>query len=45
MSIFDGSQKEIGRGKQAIVFRYNGFAYKVYKNEYPKEWIQGELFI
>lgn len=45
MLFFDGSQKEIGRGAQAVVFSYNGFAYKVYNREYPKEWIRGELLI
>lgn len=45
MSVFDGSQKEIGRGAQAVVFSYKGFAYKVYNSEYPKEWIRGELLI
>lgn len=45
MPIFDGSQNEIGRGAQAIVYNYKGFAYKVYNNEYPKKWIQGELLI
>lgn len=45
MPFFDGSQKEIGRGAQAIVYYYKGYAYKVYKEEYPKEWIQGEILI
>lgn len=45
MFVFDGTQKEIGRGAQAIVYYYNGFAYKVYNEDYPKEWIQGELLI
>ncbi len=45
MSFFDGSQKEIGRGAQAVVYEYKGFAYKVYKDEYPKEWIKGEIQI
>lgn len=45
MSFFDGSQKEIGRGAQAVVFSYKGFAYKVYNNEYPKEWVRSELLI
>lgn len=45
MTIFDGSQKEIGKGAQAVVYYYNGFAYKVYKNDYPIEWIRNEIFI
>lgn len=45
MSIFDGSEKEIGRGAQAIVYRYKGFAYKVYNDNYPKEYIKGEYLI
>ena len=46
---FDGTQKLIGRGAQADVFLYQGFAYKVYKPSYPAEWIafekhqQGEI--
>lgn len=43
--MFDGSQKEIGRGMQAIVYYYKGFAYKVYQKEYPKEWIHFEVQI
>lgn len=39
---FDGTQKLIGRGAQAEVFLYQGFAYKVYKSEYPTEWIEFE---
>ena len=45
MLIFDGSEKEIGRGAQAVVFYYNGFAYKVYKDDYPKEWIHNEFLV
>jgi len=41
--MFDGSQKEVGKGAQATVYYYNGFAYKVYKNNYPKQWIHYEL--
>ena len=39
---FDGSQKVIGKGAQAEVFLYHGFAYKVYKESYPAEWIAFE---
>lgn len=45
MSIFDGSQKEIGRGAQAVVYSYRGYAYKVYKDSYPLEYIRGEYLI
>ena len=39
---FDGTQEEIGVGAQAIVYRYKGFAYKVYKASYRTDWIQFE---
>ena len=39
---FDGSQVLIGRGAQADVFEYKGYAYKVYKPSYPSEWIAFE---
>ena len=39
---FDGTQKLIGRGAQAEVFLYQGFAYKVYKPTYNAEWIAFE---
>ncbi len=39
---FDGSQVLIGKGAQADVFRYQGYAYKVYKPTYPAEWISFE---
>ena len=39
---FDGSQVIIGKGAQADVFRYHGYAYKVYKDTYPAEWIAFE---
>ena len=39
---FDGTEKIIGRGAQAEVFLYHGFAYKVYKPTYPAEWIEFE---
>ena len=40
---FDGSQILIGRGAQADVYKYRGYAYKVYKNTYPEEWIRFEI--
>lgn len=40
--IFDGTHKLIGKGAQADVFLYKGFAYKVYKPTYPAEWISFE---
>ena len=40
---FDGSQILIGRGAQADVYKYQGYAYKVYKNTYPEEWIRFEI--
>ena len=39
---FDGSQKIIGHGAQADVIEYYGYAYKLYKNTYPSEWIAFE---
>ena len=39
---FDGTQKVIGKGAQAEVLLYHGFAYKVYKESYPAEWIAFE---
>ena len=39
---FDGTQKVIGKGAQAEVLLYHGFAYKVYKESYPAEWIDFE---
>ena len=39
---FDGTQKVIGKGAQAEVFLYHGFAYKVYNESYPAEWISFE---
>ena len=39
---FDGSQKIIGKGAQAEVLLYHGFAYKVYNQSYPAEWIEFE---
>ena len=40
--IFDGTEILIGKGAQAEVFLYKGFAYKVYKETYPAEWISFE---
>lgn len=40
---FDGTQILIGRGAQADVYKYQGYAYKVYKNTYPEEWIRFEI--
>lgn len=45
MPIFDGSEKVIGKGAQAVVYYCNGFAYKVYNDDYPEEWIKFEIFI
>lgn len=39
---FDGSQIIIGHGAQADVIEYYGYAYKLYKNTYPSEWIAFE---
>ena len=40
--VFDGTEILIGKGAQAEVFLYKGFAYKVYKETYPAEWISFE---
>ena len=32
--IFDGTQKTIGKGSQADVVSYYGYAYKIYKKNY-----------
>lgn len=40
--IFDGTEKKVGTGAQAEVFLYRGYAYKIYKSSYPKEWIEFE---
>lgn len=45
MDYFNGNEKEIGRGAQSIVYSYNGFAYKVYSKEYPKDWIYSEFVV
>ena len=39
---FAGSQKIIGKGAQAEVLLYHEFAYKVYNQSYPAEWIAFE---
>lgn len=39
---FDGTEKVIGRGAQADVLLYHGYAYKIYRPEYPAEWIEFE---
>lgn len=40
--LFDGTQKTIGKGAQAEVVRYHGYAYKIYRPSYPTEWITFE---
>lgn len=35
MTIFDGSEREIGKGAKAKVYAYKGDAYKVYNQGYP----------
>lgn len=42
MTIFDGSEREIGKGAQAKVYAYKGNAYKVYNRGYPAQWISFE---
>lgn len=42
-SIFEAEKKQIGVGKRAVVYFYDGFAYKVYKPPYPTEWVQYEI--
>lgn len=42
MPLFDGSEVIIGKGAQADVVKYMGFAYKIYRPEYPSEWIAFE---
>lgn len=42
MPLFDGSEVIIGKGAQADVYKYRGYAYKVYRPEYPAEWIAFE---
>ena len=39
---FDGTEKLIGKGAQADVLLYQGYAYKVYRPSYPSEWIAFE---
>lgn len=38
-------RKEIGSGMAAKVYAYQGFAYKCYAEDYPKEWIDYEYDI
>ena len=38
-------RKEIGSGMAAKVYSYNGFAYKCFREDYPKEWIDYEYNI
>ncbi|MGN0395507.1 MAG: phosphotransferase, partial [Coprococcus sp.] len=38
-------RNEIGSGMAAKVYSYNGFAYKCYNEDYPKEWIDYEYEI
>ena len=40
---FDGTQILIGKGAQADVISYKGFAYKLYRPTYPSEWIDFEI--
>lgn len=42
---FVSERKEIGKGKQATVYLWNDFAYKVFSDTYPKEWINYEIQI
>ena len=39
---FDGTETVIGHGAQADVYSYRGYAYKVYRPDYPLEWISFE---
>lgn len=43
--VFDGTEKEIGKGSQAIIYYYKGYAYKVFNEGYPNEYIDGEFYI
>lgn len=40
---FDGTQKLIGKGAQAEVVLYHGYAYKIYQQFYPTQWILSEV--
>ena len=40
---FDGTQILIGKGAQAEVVSYQGYAYKIYRSSYPSEWIGFEM--
>lgn len=44
MLLMDGTQKEIGLGKQAIVYYYKDYAYKVFNNA-NKDWIDYEVYV
>ena len=37
--------KLIGKGSQAEIYYYEGYAYKVFKENYPVEYINGEFYI
>lgn len=41
--IFDGTEKIIGHGAQAEVYLWKGSAYKVFRPDYPAEWIAFEI--
>ena len=38
-NFFDGSQELIGKCGKAEIYKYQGYAYKVFKPEYPAEYI------
>ncbi|HAW70083.1 MAG TPA: hypothetical protein DCX37_02730 [Firmicutes bacterium] len=40
---FVSERKEIGKGRQATVYLWNGFAFKVYNEGYPPQWIDFEM--
>lgn len=42
---FVSERKEIGKGRQATVYLWNGFAYKVYNEDYPLPWVDFEMRI
>lgn len=42
---FDNTKREIGAGKQAKVYYWNGYAYKIYDSTYPPNWIAYEIQI
>lgn len=45
IELFDSTKREIGVGKQAKVYYWNGFAYKIYDFAYPTNWIDYEIQI